>query len=127
MAERGNEFGATTGRARRCGWFDAVLVRQTCAISGVTGIALTKIDVLDGLEELQICVGYRLDGKLVDLLPIGADRVSRCEPVYEKMPGWKEKTFGIKLQNSEAAKAALKSVRSMADQIRECQARTAVR
>ncbi|SFO83196.1 adenylosuccinate synthase [Tranquillimonas alkanivorans] len=96
LGERGHEFGTTTGRQRRCGWFDAVLVRQTCATSGVKGIALTKLDVLDGFDELKICVGYELDGKRIDYLPTAADHQARCTPVYETMPGWQESTEGAR-------------------------------
>jgi adenylosuccinate synthase len=96
LGERGHEFGTVTGRRRRCGWFDAVLVRQTCATSGVNGIALTKLDVLDGFDELKICVGYRLDGKEIDYLPTAADHQARVEPIYETMPGWKGSTFGAR-------------------------------
>ena len=96
LGERGREFGTNTGRKRRCGWFDAVLVRQTCATSGVSGIALTKLDVLDGFDELKICVGYRLDGEEIDYLPTAAAQQARVEPIYETMPGWKESTFGAR-------------------------------
>ncbi len=96
LGERGHEFGTTTGRKRRCGWFDAVLVRQTCATSGVKGIALTKLDVLDGFETLKICVGYDLDGIVLDHLPTAADQQARCVPVYEEMPGWSESTEGAR-------------------------------
>jgi adenylosuccinate synthase len=96
LGERGHEFGTVTGRRRRCGWFDAVLVRQTCATSGVSGIALTKLDVLDGFDELKICVGYRLDGEVIDYLPTAADHQARVEPIYETMPGWKGSTFGAR-------------------------------
>ncbi len=96
LGERGHEFGTTTGRKRRCGWFDATLVRQTCTTSGVNGIALTKLDVLDGFETLKICVGYELDGKRVDHLPTAADHQARCVPVYEEMPGWSETTEGAR-------------------------------
>ncbi|MEL7278911.1 MAG: adenylosuccinate synthase [Pseudomonadota bacterium] len=96
LGERGHEFGTTTGRKRRCGWFDAVLVRQTCATSGVKGIALTKLDVLDGFETLKICVGYDLDGTRLDYLPTAADEQARCVPVYEEMPGWSESTEGAR-------------------------------
>ncbi len=96
LGERGHEFGTTTGRKRRCGWFDAVLVRQTCAISGINGIALTKLDVLDGFETLKICVGYDLDGKRIDHLPTAADHQARCRPIYEEMPGWSESTEGAR-------------------------------
>jgi len=96
LGERGHEFGTTTGRKRRCGWFDAVLVRQTCATSGVNGISLTKLDVLDGFETLKICVGYELDGTRYDYLPTAADQQARCTPIYEEMPGWSESTEGAR-------------------------------
>ncbi|RVT87079.1 adenylosuccinate synthase [Rhodobacteraceae bacterium CCMM004] len=96
LGERGHEFGTTTGRKRRCGWFDAVLVRQTCVTSGVNGIALTKLDVLDGFEELKICTGYDLDGRTLDHLPIASEEQARCTPVYETMPGWSESTEGAR-------------------------------
>jgi adenylosuccinate synthase len=96
LGERGHEFGTVTGRKRRCGWFDAVLVRQSCAISGVTGIALTKVDVLDGLETVKICTGYRLNGKLLDYLPSHAADQAAVEPVYEEMPGWSGTTAGAR-------------------------------
>ncbi|MCC5967635.1 MAG: adenylosuccinate synthase [Natronohydrobacter sp.] len=96
LGERGHEFGTTTGRKRRCGWFDACLVRQTCATSGVNGIALTKLDVLDGFTTLRVCVGYRLDGQVLDYLPTASDAQARCEPVYEDMPGWTESTEGAR-------------------------------
>ena len=96
LGERGHEFGTTTGRKRRCGWFDAVLVRQTCATSGVNGIALTKLDVLDGFDELKICTGYELDGEVLDYLPTAADKQARATPVYETLPGWSESTAGAR-------------------------------
>ncbi|GGL76634.1 adenylosuccinate synthase [Wenxinia marina] len=96
LGERGHEFGTTTGRKRRCGWFDACLVRQTCATSGVNGISLTKLDVLDGFERLKICTGYELDGERYDYLPTAADRQARCTPVYEEMEGWSESTVGAR-------------------------------
>lgn len=96
LGERGHEFGTVTGRKRRCGWFDAVLVRQTCATSGVNGIALTKLDVLDGFETLKICTGYELDGKTIDHLPFAADAQARCNPIYEEMPGWSQSTEGAR-------------------------------
>ncbi len=92
LGDRGHEFGTTTGRKRRCGWFDACLLRQTCATSGVNGIALTKLDVLDGFEILKVCVGYDLDGDKLDYLPTAADQQARCTPIYEEMPGWSETT-----------------------------------
>ena len=96
LGERGHEFGTTTGRQRRCGWFDAALLRQTCATSGVSGIALTKLDVLDEFETLKICVGYDLDGERLDYLPTAADQQARCTPIYEEMPGWSESTDGAR-------------------------------
>ena len=92
LGERGREFGTVTGRARRCGWFDAVLVRQTCRTSGIDGIALTKLDILDGFDEIKVCVGYRLDGREIDYLPAGERAQTRVEPVYETIAGWKEPT-----------------------------------
>lgn len=96
LGERGHEFGTVTGRQRRCGWFDAVLVRQSCAVSGVTGIALTKIDVLDGFETLKICTGYRLDGQEIDYLPAHTADQARVEPIYEEMEGWQDSTVGAR-------------------------------
>lgn len=96
LGERGHEFGTVTGRKRRCGWFDAALVRQTCAVSGVNGIALTKLDVLDGFDTLKICVGYELDGERLDYLPTASDQQARCKPIYEEMPGWSESTEGAR-------------------------------
>ena len=96
LGERGHEFGVVTGRKRRCGWFDAALVRQTCATSGVSGIAFTKLDVLDGFETLKICTGYKLDGTQLDYLPTAADEQARCVPIYEEMAGWSESTEGAR-------------------------------
>ncbi|MDD9979057.1 MAG: adenylosuccinate synthase [Boseongicola sp.] len=116
LGERGHEFGTTTGRKRRCGWFDAVLVRQTCATSGVNGIALTKLDVLDGFEELKICVGYDLDGETLDYLPTAADKQARAKPIYETMPGWSESTAGARSW-SELPGEAVKYVRRIEELI----------
>jgi adenylosuccinate synthase len=96
LGTRGREFGTVTGRKRRCGWFDAVLVRQACAVSGVTGVALTKLDVLDGLDEIRICTGYRLRGARFDHLPAHAADQAAVEPVYESMKGWTESTAGAR-------------------------------
>jgi adenylosuccinate synthase len=96
LGERGREFGTVTGRKRRCGWFDAVLVRQSCAVSGVTGIALTKLDVLDGLDEIRICTGYRLGEATLDHFPAHAADQAAVEPVYETMEGWSESTAGAR-------------------------------
>ena len=94
LGERGHEFGTVTGRKRRCGWFDAVLVRQAVAVSGITGIALTKLDVLDGFETVKICTGYKIDGKKFDYLPPHAADQTRVEPVYEEIKGWEGSTAG---------------------------------
>ncbi len=96
IAERGREFGTVTGRARRCGWFDAVLVRQSIAINGVHGIALTKLDVLDGFETLKICTGYRINGEVFDYLPAGLKAQAAAEPIYEVIDGWSESTQGAR-------------------------------
>ncbi|VAV91108.1 Adenylosuccinate synthetase [hydrothermal vent metagenome] len=116
LGERGHEFGTTTGRKRRCGWFDACLVRQTCATSGVNGISLTKLDVLDGFETLKICTGYELDGKALDYLPTAADNQARCTPVYEEMPGWSESTEGARSW-AELPAGAIKYVRRIEELI----------
>ena len=92
----GHEFGTVTGRARRCGWFDAALLRRSVQINGVSGMCLTKLDVLDGLTSLKLCTGYQIDGKQVDIFPVGAEDAERCVPIYEEMPGWTESTVGAK-------------------------------
>jgi adenylosuccinate synthase len=92
----GCEFGTVTGRARRCGWFDAALLKRSVQINGVSGMCLTKLDVLDGIDTLQICTGYMVDGKPVDIFPSGAEQASHCVPVYETLPGWSESTVGAK-------------------------------
>ena len=96
MSTKGQEIGTVTRRKRRCGWFDAAALRRSARINGLTGLCITKLDVLDGIESLNICTGYKLDGKVVDMLPVGADDVARCEPIYETVPGWTETTFGAK-------------------------------
>ncbi|GGX94693.1 adenylosuccinate synthase [Vogesella alkaliphila] len=96
LAKRGNEFGSVTGRPRRCGWFDAAALKRSIQINGVSGLCVTKLDVMDGLEEIKLCVGYTLDGQQVDILPFGSDAVTKCQPVYETLPGWSESTFGAK-------------------------------
>ena len=116
LAKVGREKGTVTGRSRRCGWFDAVLVRQTCALSGVNGIALTKMDVLDGLKELKICTGYELDGKLLDYLPTAADQQARVTPVYETLEGWSESTAGARSW-ADLPGAAIKYVRRIEELI----------
>jgi len=96
LGERGHEFGTVTGRKRRCGWFDAVLVRQTCITGGVDGITLTKLDVLDGFEQIKVCTGYKLDGQVLDYLPADANLQARLTPIYETLEGWKETTQGAR-------------------------------
>ena len=96
MSTRGQEFGATTGRARRCGWFDAAALKRAIQINGVSGLCVTKLDVLDGLEEMKICTGYEIDGAFSDILPVGADDLARCVPVYETMAGWQDSTVGVR-------------------------------
>ncbi len=95
IATRGNEVGATTGRPRRCGWFDAAALKRSIQINGVSGLCVTKLDVLDGMESVQIGVGYRMNGVARDILPFGAELLSECQPVYEEMPGWKGSTVGV--------------------------------
>jgi len=116
LGERGHEFGTVTGRKRRCGWFDAVLVRQTCATSGVSGIALTKLDVLDGFSTLRICTGYDLDGDRLDYLPTAANLQARVTPVYEEMDGWSESTAGARSW-ADLPGAAIKYVRRIEELI----------
>lgn len=116
LGERGREFGTVTGRKRRCGWFDAALVRQTCAISGVNGIALTKLDVLDGFETLKICTGYTVDGQHYDYLPTAAALQARAQPVYEEIEGWSESTEGARSW-ADLPAAAIKYVRRIEELI----------
>ena len=91
----GQEFGATTGRPRRCGWLDAAALKRSMIINGVTGLCITKLDVLDGLHELKLCTAYELDGEVVDILPMGADDIARCKPIYESIEGWTDSTVGV--------------------------------
>jgi len=95
MSTVGAEKGVTTGRSRRCGWFDAALLKRSAQVNGLNGLCITKLDVLDGLDELQLCVGYELDGERIDLLPMGADDIALCTPIYETMQGWTESTVGV--------------------------------
>ncbi|MGN6766938.1 MAG: adenylosuccinate synthase [Rhizobiaceae bacterium] len=110
LGTRGHEFGVVTGRKRRCGWFDAVLVRQAVSVNGINGIALTKLDVLDGLAEIKVCTGYRLDGETIDYLPASQGAQARVEPVYETLEGWQETTRGARSW-SELPAQAVKYVR----------------
>jgi adenylosuccinate synthase len=96
LRQRGHEFGATTGRPRRTGWFDAAALKRSIQLNGVSGLCITKLDVLDGAETLKICVGYKMDGQVSDILPVGAEELEQCVPQYEEMPGWRESTVGVK-------------------------------
>ena len=117
LGTRGHEFGTVTGRKRRCGWFDSVLVRQSAAVGGITGIALTKIDVLDGFEEVRICTGYRLRGEVLDYFPSHAADQALVEPVYETMEGWSESTAGARSWADLPAQA-IKYIRRIEELIR---------
>lgn len=112
LATKGNEFGATTGRPRRCGWFDAAALKRSIQINGISGLCVTKLDVLDGVEELKLCTGYRVEGRVSDILPVGAEELARCEPIYETLPGWTESTFGLKSMDTlpASARAYLKRI-----------------
>lgn len=105
LGTRGHEFGATTGRSRRCGWFDGVALRRAAQINSLTGLCITKLDVLDGLETIKICSHYQFDGQKIDMPPLGADAIEQCKPVYEEMPGWAESTEGVKNLNALPANA----------------------
>ena len=96
LRQRGQEFGATTGRPRRTGWFDAAALKRSIQLNGVSGLCITKLDVLDGVEAVKICVGYELEGELSEILPVGAEELELCVPVYEELPGWMESTVGVK-------------------------------
>lgn len=96
LGEKGHEFGATTGRSRRCGWFDGVALRRAAQVNSITGLCITKLDVLDGLEAIKICTGYEYKGQILDLPPVGADAFEQCKPIYESVPGWSEETVGIR-------------------------------
>jgi adenylosuccinate synthase len=115
LGRRGNEFGTVTGRKRRCGWFDAVLARQSVTIGGIEGVVLTKIDVLDGLETLRICTGYRLNGHVLDYLPAGMRDQAACEPIFEDLPGWREETAGLRDYDAlpAAAKAYVRRIEAL--------------
>lgn len=113
LAERGHEFGSVTGRPRRCGWFDAAALKRSIQINGITGMCITKLDVMDGMDEIKICTGYTLpDGTSTDILPFGADAVEDCTPIYETIAGWKESTFGATSYDAlpENAKKYLKRI-----------------
>ena len=95
MSTVGAEKGVTTGRSRRCGWFDAALLKRSAQVNGLSGLCITKLDVLDGLKELKLCTSYELDGEIVDILPMGADDIARCKPIYESIEGWTDSTVGV--------------------------------
>ena len=105
MSTVGAERGVVTGRYRRCGWFDAALLKRSAQVNGLSGLCITKLDVLDGIEELKLCTGYRLDGEVIDILPMGADDIARCTPIYESMPGWSQSTVGVTDYNKLPAAA----------------------
>jgi len=117
LGQKGHEFGATTGRQRRCGWLDTVALRRSLKINSVTGMCITKLDVMDGMDTVKICVAYELDGKQVDTPPVGADGFEQCEPVFIELPGWQESTVGAKSYDElpENAKAYLKKVEELCE------------
>ena len=112
MSTVGAEKGVTTGRSRRCGWFDAALLKRSAQVNGLSGLCITKLDVLDGLSELLLCTGYELDGEATDILPMGADDIARCKPMYESMPGWSDSTVGVTVYEDlpEAARRYLERI-----------------
>ena len=117
MSDKGKEFGVVTGRKRRCGWFDVPALKRSAQINGLSGLCITKLDVLDGLPEISICTGYRLRGETVGLLPMGADDVAACEPILETLPGWTESTKGLKSFGDlpEAARAYLTRIETLCE------------
>jgi adenylosuccinate synthase len=115
LRQRGQEFGATTGRPRRTGWFDAAALKRSIQLNGVSGLCITKLDVLDGVEAVKICVGYQVEGQLSDILPVGAEELERCVPVYEELPGWMESTVAVKTYKGlpKAARAYLQRIEEL--------------
>jgi len=114
LRQRGQEFGATTGRPRRTGWFDAAALKRSILLNSVSGLCITKLDVLDGVEAVKICVGYEVDGSMSDILPVGAEELERCVPVYDELPGWMQSTVGVK-----AYKGLPKAARNYLQRIEE--------
>jgi adenylosuccinate synthase len=112
LGRRGHEFGTTTGRKRRCGWFDAVMVRQAIKVGGIDGLALTKLDVLDGFDEIKICIGYELDGQKLDYYPASQVAQAKVTPIYETVPGWSESTRGARSW-ADLPPAAIKYVKRL--------------
>jgi adenylosuccinate synthase len=117
MSQKGREFGTVTGRKRRCGWFDVPALKRSIQVNGVTGLCITKLDVLDGLPELKICTGYNLNGKVIDLLPMGSDEVADCQPILETLAGWSESTVGA--TRLEALPAAARAYLERIEQLCE--------
>jgi len=117
LVERGHEFGSTTGRRRRCGWFDAVALRRSILNNSVSGLCVTKLDVLDGLERIRICVGYQCGSDRLDSAPLGAEALAACEPIYEEMPGWRDSTVGVQRYEDlpANARAYLRRMETLAD------------
>jgi adenylosuccinate synthase len=115
LRQRGQEFGATTGRPRRTGWFDAAALKRSIQLNGVSGLCITKLDVLDGVDAVKICVGYEIEGRMSDILPVGAEELERCVPVYEELPGWRESTVGVKGHERlpRAARAYLERIEAL--------------
>ena len=115
LRKRGNEFGSVTGRPRRCGWFDAAALKRAAQINGLSGLCITKLDVLDGLETLRICTGYKIDGHITDILPYGADSIAHCEPIFEDHAGWSENTYGVKTWDGlpKSAQTYLKRIETL--------------
>ncbi len=115
LRKRGNEFGSVTGRPRRCGWFDAAALKRAVQINGLSGLCITKLDVLDGLDTLRICTGYKIDGHVTDILPYGADSIAHCEPIFEDHAGWSESTYGVKTWNGlpKSAQTYLKRIETL--------------
>jgi adenylosuccinate synthase len=116
LRQKGHEFGATTGRPRRTGWFDAAALKRSIQLNGLSGLCITKLDVLDGVEAVKICVGYKIEGAFSEILPVGAEELERCHPVYEELPGWMESTVGIRAHDKlpAAARAYLKRIEELA-------------
>jgi adenylosuccinate synthase len=116
LRQRGQEFGATTGRPRRTGWFDAAALKRSIQLNGLSGLCITKLDVLDGVEAVKICVGYKLEGMFSEILPVGAEELERCHPVYEELPGWMESTVGIRAYDAlpNNARAYLRRIEELA-------------
>jgi len=110
----GHEFGATTGRERRCGWFDAVLLRRSRQVNGLTSLCLTKLDVLDGLKEVEICVAYDCEGERLEVAPVGAEKLAKCVPIYETMPGWDSGVTGVK-DYSQLPQAAINYINRLSE------------